>query len=72
MGDDIREIEIQNRALQILNTNQLALMSELDHLLVSIHYCVLPILIHNNRMLFLYPNNAWIACSLIQWIQLMM
>ncbi|CEI89017.1 hypothetical protein RMCBS344292_03392 [Rhizopus microsporus] len=34
MGDDIREIEIQNRALQILNTNQLALMSELDNLLI--------------------------------------
>lgn len=39
MGDDIREIEIQNRALQILNTNQLALMSELDHLLVSSLMC---------------------------------
>ncbi|KAL4211949.1 exocyst complex component Sec3-domain-containing protein [Rhizopus microsporus] len=36
MGDDIREIEIQNRALQILNTNQLALMSELDNLLNAI------------------------------------
>lgn len=35
MGDDIREIEIQNRALQILNTNQLSLITELDALLVS-------------------------------------
>ncbi|KAI9254224.1 exocyst complex component Sec3-domain-containing protein [Sporodiniella umbellata] len=36
MGDDIREIEIQNRALQILNSNQLSLISELDRLLNAI------------------------------------
>ncbi|EIE80531.1 hypothetical protein RO3G_05236 [Rhizopus delemar RA 99-880] len=36
MGDDIREIEIQNRALQILNTNQLSLITELDALLSAI------------------------------------
>jgi predicted nucleic acid-binding Zn-ribbon protein len=36
MGDDIREIEIQNRALQILNSNQQELMSELDDLLSAI------------------------------------
>ena len=36
MGDDIREIETQNRALQILNSNQHALISELDELLVCI------------------------------------
>ncbi|KAI8967455.1 exocyst complex component Sec3-domain-containing protein [Mycotypha africana] len=36
MGDDIREIEIQNRALQILNSNQRALMAELDSLLTTI------------------------------------
>ncbi|CAO3701218.1 unnamed protein product [Rhizopus stolonifer] len=36
MGDDIREIEIQNRALQILNSNQLSLISELDELLSAI------------------------------------
>jgi hypothetical protein len=35
MGDDIREIETQNRALQILNSNQHALISELDGLLVK-------------------------------------
>lgn len=34
MGDDIREIETQNRALQILNSNQHALINELDGLLV--------------------------------------
>lgn len=34
MGDDIREIETQNRALQILNSNQHFLISELDGLLV--------------------------------------
>lgn len=34
MGDDIREIESQNRALQILNSNQHSLISELDGLLV--------------------------------------
>ncbi|KAI7899871.1 exocyst complex component Sec3-domain-containing protein [Cokeromyces recurvatus] len=36
MGDDIREIETQNRALQILNSNQHALMAELDNLLTAI------------------------------------
>ncbi|CEP09602.1 hypothetical protein [Parasitella parasitica] len=36
MGDDIREIETQNRALQILNTNQHALINELDDLLTAI------------------------------------
>ncbi|KAI8990352.1 exocyst complex component Sec3-domain-containing protein [Pilobolus umbonatus] len=36
MGDDIREIESQNRALQILNTNQQTLIVELDDLLNSI------------------------------------
>lgn len=34
MGDDIREIETQNRAFQILNHNQHSLISELDNLLV--------------------------------------
>lgn len=34
MGDDIREIETQNRALQILTSNQHFLISELDGLLV--------------------------------------
>lgn len=34
MGDDIQEIETQNRALQILNSNQHFLISELDGLLV--------------------------------------
>lgn len=37
MGDDIREIETQNRALQILNSNQHSLISELDGLLVNIY-----------------------------------
>ncbi|KAF7721909.1 hypothetical protein EC973_003948 [Apophysomyces ossiformis] len=36
MGDDIREIESQNRGLQILTTNQHNLISELDELLSSI------------------------------------
>ncbi|KAI7889050.1 exocyst complex component Sec3-domain-containing protein [Mucor mucedo] len=36
MGDDIREIETQNRALQILNSNQHFLISELDALLTAI------------------------------------
>ncbi|KAI9256368.1 exocyst complex component Sec3-domain-containing protein [Helicostylum pulchrum] len=36
MGDDIREIETQNRALQILNSNQHSLISELDGLLTAI------------------------------------
>ncbi|CAO3618885.1 unnamed protein product [Mucor fragilis] len=36
MGDDIREIETQNRALQILNSNQHALINELDGLLTAI------------------------------------
>ncbi|KAG2192485.1 hypothetical protein INT47_002164 [Mucor saturninus] len=36
MGDDIREIETQNRALQILNSNQHFLISELDGLLTAI------------------------------------
>jgi hypothetical protein len=35
MGDDIREIETQNRALQIFNSNQHSLISELDGLLVK-------------------------------------
>lgn len=35
MGDDIHEIETQNRGLQILAQNQQSLISELDHLLVS-------------------------------------
>lgn len=34
MGDDIREIETQNRGLQILAQNQHALINELGHLLV--------------------------------------
>ncbi|RCH95031.1 hypothetical protein CU098_005301 [Rhizopus stolonifer] len=36
MGDDIREIETQNRALQILNQNQHMLITELDGLLSAI------------------------------------
>lgn len=36
MGDDIREIETQNRGLQILAQNQHSLITELDQLLVSI------------------------------------
>ncbi|KAG0167424.1 hypothetical protein DFQ30_006068 [Apophysomyces sp. BC1015] len=36
MGDDIREIESQNRGLQILTGNQHNLISELDNLLSSI------------------------------------
>lgn len=37
MGDDIREIETQNRALQILNSNQHSLINELDGLLVMVY-----------------------------------
>ncbi|KAI8382970.1 exocyst complex component Sec3-domain-containing protein [Blakeslea trispora] len=36
MGDDIREIETQNRSLQILNQNQQTLITELDGLLSAI------------------------------------
>lgn len=35
MGDDIREIESQNRGLQILAQNQQKLSRDLDYLLVS-------------------------------------
>lgn len=35
MGDDIREIESQNRGLQILTANQNNLIRELDNVLVS-------------------------------------
>lgn len=35
MGDDIREIESQNRGLQILAQNQQKLSRDLDYLLVN-------------------------------------
>lgn len=38
MGDDIREIETQNRGLQILAQNQHALINELGHLLVRLYH----------------------------------
>jgi hypothetical protein len=44
MGDDIREIEAQNRALGILNSNQQALIVELDELLVRIFHLVIVII----------------------------
>ncbi|KAG0054754.1 hypothetical protein BGZ83_010537 [Gryganskiella cystojenkinii] len=36
MGDDIRQIESQNRGLQVQTSNQASLLRELEHLLISI------------------------------------
>lgn len=73
MGDDIREIETQNRALQILNSNQHSLISELDGLLVNIYtkkksYFIQTLNLYV-RQPFLYPVNALIVYKTIPWIQ---
>lgn len=62
MGDDIREIESQNRGLQILAQNQQKLSRDLDYLLVSDaiwRYVMNSQLNYDYRMPSLFLVPAW-------------